>query len=26
VDKAKDIIAGTKHSSWTVHEEPVLAR
>jgi uncharacterized membrane protein len=26
VDKAKDVIAGTKHSSWTVHEEPVLSR
>jgi uncharacterized membrane protein len=26
VDRAKDIIAGTQHSSWTVHEEPVLSR
>jgi hypothetical protein len=26
VNKARDIIAGTKHSSWTVHEEPVLSR
>lgn len=25
VDKAKDIIAGTKHSFYTVHGEPVLA-
>jgi len=24
VDKAKDIIAGTRHSSYTVHESPVL--
>jgi hypothetical protein len=24
VDKAKDIIAGTRHSSYTVHETPVL--
>ena len=25
VEKAKDIIVGTRHSSYTVHESPVLA-